>query len=112
MSMIQETIGVFHEEGNRRTYYTCCCRVKITQYETFCPNCKKYVIAPTLREDFTYGEEYRALKGRWLAKYIESGRMQAGMVAAKLQGTVFAMPALCMSCGEPDRECRCYSKNW
>lgn len=112
MSVIQEIIGVFHEEGVYSSYFTCCCRVRISELLNHCPKCKQIVISPNLRDDFTRGAERKALIGRWREKYIESGRMQAGMVAAKLKGTVFSMPALCMSCGEPDPECRCYSKDW
>lgn len=100
-------IGVFHEEGNYQIFYTCCCRVKISMDYLHCPRCKKYVIPPRERENFTRGEMERAKQARFLDRYMASGKYEAGQIAARLQGKVFYPPTLCRTCGEPGPECKC-----
>lgn len=100
-------IGVFHETGNYSTFYTCCCRAKIMNDYDNCPRCKQRVIPARDREEFTRGTERKALYGRFLDRYMASGKYEAGKVAARLKGEVFAMPYLCSTCGEPEPECEC-----
>lgn len=102
-------IGVFHGNG---VFYTCCCRTVIRDLEDNCPQCGRPVILPKDRPRTTYGAEHEAKKARWKSKFIESGRYKTGIVAARLTNTHYAMPQLCIDCGEPEQEdgepsCRC-----
>lgn len=100
-------IGVFHQTGNYSTFYTCCCRVRISDDYLSCPRCKKDVIPPRERENFTRGEMERAKQGRFLEAYMASGKYEAGKIAARLKGEVFVPPTLCRTCGEPEPGCEC-----
>jgi len=103
-------IGVFHGDGK---FYTCCCRVVIRDLEDNCPQCRRQVILPKDRPKFTYGAEHEAKVARHKSKFMESGKYQAGIVAARLMGTHYVIPNLCVDCGEPEQEdgeysCKCF----
>ena len=111
-SLNKTMIGVFHETGTYNIYYTCCCRVMITQDQSLCPRCRQMIIPPRNREEFIRGTERKAQFARFLDRYMASGKYEAAKVAARLKGEIFISPTLCRTCGDPEPECKCIPNEW